>query len=74
MDTGDAHCWSDGFSGQIDHSNTSSIGTDETPASANHLDVAGSILQGADWFEHSGAQANINVTRCWSDELSGPLG
>jgi cysteine-rich repeat protein len=52
LDTRDAQCWSDGLSGQFDHVTTSSIGDNETPASADNVD--GSLLQGASGFEHAG--------------------
>ncbi len=76
LDDGSVRCWGYGANGELGYGNTSSIGDDETPASAGPVDlgpgrIAKAISAGS---EHACAILDDNTVRCWGYGVDGQLG
>jgi alpha-tubulin suppressor-like RCC1 family protein len=75
LTSGAVRCWGLAGSGQLGYSNTTTIGDDETPASAGVLDLAGRTVVTLSTGEvHSCAVLNTGVVRCWGSGSDGRLG
>jgi alpha-tubulin suppressor-like RCC1 family protein len=72
LDTGAVRCWGSARSGQLGYGNRISIGDTETPASADDVDIGGSLLPGA-LIEDSYDLFNSSNAHYWNDGLSDPF-
>lgn len=74
LNDGNVRCWGNGVHGRLGYGNSSTVGDDETPASAGDVDlgaVATQIVAGA---EHTCALLTDGGVRCWGRGSSGQLG
>jgi alpha-tubulin suppressor-like RCC1 family protein len=71
---GKVRCWGWGGNGQLGYGNKSSIGDDETPASAGDIDVGGAVVQIAAGGSHTCALLFGGKVRCWGTAEDGQLG
>ncbi|MCB1174040.1 MAG: hypothetical protein KDK39_10760 [Leptospiraceae bacterium] len=74
LNTGNVRCWGEGTTGRLGYANTNAIGDDETPASANDVNVGGIVTQITAGGFHTCALLNTGNVRCWGDGTSGYLG
>ena len=74
LDTGAVRCWGDGSWGRLGYGNTTSIGDNETPATAGDVDVGGTVTQIAAGFRYTCALLDTGVVRCWGSGANGSLG
>jgi alpha-tubulin suppressor-like RCC1 family protein len=74
LDTGKVRCWGSGGFGVLGHGNMSSIGDDETPASAGDVDVGGTVTQLAAGEFGTCALLSGGTVRCWGRGTEGRLG
>ena len=72
--TGDVRCWGYGASGQLGYGNRSTIGDDETPASAGNVPLGGKATAIAAGYEHTCALLTTGDVRCWGLSGYGQLG
>jgi alpha-tubulin suppressor-like RCC1 family protein len=73
LSTGNVRCWGFGNSGPLGYGNTTTIGDNETPASAGDVPVGGTVTQITAGTEHTCALLSTGNVRCWGDN-SGQLG
>jgi alpha-tubulin suppressor-like RCC1 family protein len=62
---GKLRCWGLGLYGALGHGNQSSIGDDETPASAGDVPVGGDVLQIVAAGSYTCALLGTGGVRCW---------
>jgi cysteine-rich repeat protein len=74
LETGAVRCWGFGMYGRLGYSNTSSVGDNETPATAGDVDVDGVVVQLAAGQEHTCALLATGAVRCWGVGSTGALG
>jgi alpha-tubulin suppressor-like RCC1 family protein len=74
LTTGNVRCWGLASSGQLGYSNTTTIGDNETPASAGDVNVGGTVTQVAAGNTHTCALLTTGKVRCWGFATSGQLG
>ncbi len=69
-------CWGYGSSGQLGYSNTTTIGDNETPASAGDVQAGGSVAikHIAAGYRHTCSLLSSGKVRCWGDGEQGRLG
>jgi cysteine-rich repeat protein len=70
LDTGKVRCWGQGDGGQLGYGNTTTIGDNETPASAGDVNVGGTVIQIDAGEFHTCALLNTGKVRCWGALLS----
>jgi alpha-tubulin suppressor-like RCC1 family protein len=74
LTSGAVRCWGSGGSGRLGYGNTTTIGDNETPASAGDVAVGGTVTHiGAGW-EHTCAVITTGAVRCWGWGGNGELG
>ena len=72
--TGAVRCWGYGYYGQLGYGNTTTIGDDETPASAGNVPLsATAVAITAGWY-HTCALLSTGDVRCWGYGYYGQLG
>jgi cysteine-rich repeat protein len=74
LDTGAVRCWGHGGYGQLGYGNINNIGDNETPASANTVNVGGTVIQISAGAIHTCALLDTGAVRCWGYGRSGQLG
>lgn len=74
LDTGAVRCWGSGDGGRLGYRNTSTIGDDETPASAGDVDLGGRVTEIAAGWSHTCALLDTGAVRCWGVGADGRLG
>lgn len=74
LTNGSVRCWGAGGDGQLGYGNTSTIGDDETPASAGDVNVGATVVQIAAGGNHTCALLANGKVRCWGNGSSGQLG
>ncbi|HZI06260.1 MAG TPA: fibrinogen-like YCDxxxxGGGW domain-containing protein, partial [Archangium sp.] len=74
LDTGKVRCWGHNAHGQLGLRHTRPIGDDEAPASAEDVDVGGSVRHLVAGAWHTCAQLTTGAVRCWGRNDSGQLG
>ena len=74
LNTGAVRCWGSNLGGQLGYGNTTSIGDNETPASAGDVNVGGSVRQLATGSAHTCAIMETGNVRCWGSNSAGQLG
>lgn len=74
LDDGTVSCWGSGSDGQLGHGSTSTIGDNETPASAGSVEVGGTVVKVATGTNHSCALITGGSVRCWGRGSDGRLG
>jgi alpha-tubulin suppressor-like RCC1 family protein len=72
LESGSVRCFGDGW--VLGYGNTSSIGDDETPASAGDVSLGQSAVQIATGERHSCALLTDGSVRCWGANTYGQLG
>lgn len=65
LEGGTVRCWGRSFYGQLGYGNTSSIGDDESPASAGDVDIGGVVVQISAGRHHTCAILDGGSVRCW---------
>ena len=71
---GTVRCWGFNDFGQLGYANISTIGDNETPASAGNVSVGGNVAQVSAGRFHTCALLENGGVRCWGLGLSGRLG
>jgi alpha-tubulin suppressor-like RCC1 family protein len=71
---GNVRCWGNNHNGELGYGNTSTIGDDETPASAGDVNVGGTVVQIATGAFHTCALLATGKVRCWGSGAQGQLG
>jgi alpha-tubulin suppressor-like RCC1 family protein len=74
LDTGAVRCWGAGADGRLGYGNTSTIGDNETPASAGNVVVGGAVVQIGAGQSHTCALLDTGAVRCWGAGADGRLG
>jgi len=74
IDDGTVQCWGSGTDGQLGYGNTSTIGNNETPASAGRVAVGGTVTKLAVGANHTCALLAGGSVRCWGHGGDGRLG
>jgi alpha-tubulin suppressor-like RCC1 family protein len=74
LQSGAVRCFGDGADGELGYGNLSSIGDDETPATAGNVDVGGFVVQVALGFSHTCALLDSGRVRCWGRGSAGRPG
>jgi cysteine-rich repeat protein len=74
LETGAVRCWGNGGQGRLGYGNTSTIGDDETPASAGDVDVGGYVIDLVAGTYHTCALLLSGEVRCWGSGYYGQLG
>jgi alpha-tubulin suppressor-like RCC1 family protein len=74
LDTGGVRCWGFGWYGQLGYASTSTIGDNETPASAGDVAIGAIASQVALGFYHTCALLVTGSIRCWGNNVRGELG
>jgi alpha-tubulin suppressor-like RCC1 family protein len=76
LDTGTIRCWGLGLQGQLGRGNTSSIGDNETPASAGDVPLTGgpAVARIDAGGAHTCALLESGAVRCWGKGSHGELG
>jgi alpha-tubulin suppressor-like RCC1 family protein/subtilisin family serine protease len=74
MTNGEVRCWGRNDYGQLGYGNKTSIGDDETPASAGSVDVGGKVVQLSAGENHTCALLDTGAVRCWGVGSTGRLG
>ena len=73
LDTGAVRCWGAGGSGRLGYGNSTTIGDDETPASAGNVTVGGTVTQIVTGSQTC-ALLDTGTVRCWGSSSNGMLG
>ncbi len=74
LSTGSVRCWGLGTDGRLGYGNTSTVGDDETPASAGDVDLGGPVVQLALGAAHSCALLATGAVRCWGSASGSETG
>ncbi|MET0592298.1 MAG: EGF domain-containing protein [Polyangiaceae bacterium] len=74
LESGAVGCWGFGLYGQLGYAQSTTIGDDETPASAGSVNVGGSAVQIAAGAHHTCALLQTGSVRCWGYGIYGSLG
>lgn len=74
LTTGKVRCWGQGAYGQLGYGNTTTIGDNETPATAGDVDVGGPVLQLSAGKAHTCALLSTGRVVCWGYNSNGQLG
>jgi alpha-tubulin suppressor-like RCC1 family protein len=74
LDTGAVRCWGWGVFGELGYGNETTIGDNETPASAGDVDVGGVVTHIAAGALHTCAALDTGAIRCWGSDYHGQLG
>ncbi len=74
LDTGAVRCWGSGNNGRLGYGNSSTIGDNETPASAGDVNAGGTVKQIATETAHTCALLDTGAVRCWGSGANGRLG
>jgi cysteine-rich repeat protein len=74
LEGGTVRCWGVGADGRLGYGNTSSIGDDETPASAGDVVIGGTVTQITAGAKHTCALLSTGAVRCWGAGADGRLG
>ena len=74
LDTGSVRCWGAGGFGRLGYGNSTTIGDDETPATAGDVVVGGLVTQIATGGSHTCALLSGGDVRCWGRATDGALG
>ena len=74
LSTGAVTCWGAGSSGRLGYGNTTTIGDDETPASAGTVNIGGTAIAVATGVDHTCVVLTSGAVKCWGDGAGGGLG
>jgi alpha-tubulin suppressor-like RCC1 family protein len=74
LDGGSVRCWGANFSGQLGYGHTETIGDDEAPAAAAHVDVGDTVEAIACGVQHTCAVLTGGAVKCWGLGGYGGLG
>ncbi|MCB0908524.1 MAG: hypothetical protein KDB63_15545, partial [Nocardioidaceae bacterium] len=74
LTTGDVRCWGYNLDGELGYGNTTTIGDDETPASAGDVTLGGSAVAITAGEQHTCALLTTGGVRCWGYGGDGVLG
>lgn len=74
LDAGNIRCWGYAEDGQLGYGNTTTIGDDESPATAGNVNVGGTVVGLAAGGAHTCALLDTGSVRCWGDGSFGQLG
>jgi Regulator of chromosome condensation (RCC1) repeat len=74
LSTGAVRCWGNNDDGQLGYASTTSIGDNETPASAGDVNVGDDVTQVSAGNSHTCALLSSGTVRCWGRGLEGELG
>jgi cysteine-rich repeat protein len=74
LEMGAVRCWGHGRHGQLGYGNRNNIGDNETPATAEEVDVGGRVVQLAAGASHTCALLETGAVRCWGLQGDGQLG
>jgi hypothetical protein len=74
LDTGAVRCWGSGYYGALGYGNMSSIGDNESPASAGDVPLSGIAGQITAGHSHVCAQLDTGGAHCWGQNSAGELG
>jgi alpha-tubulin suppressor-like RCC1 family protein len=74
LEAGRVRCWGSNDLGQLGYGHTEAIGDDETPASAEGIDLGGSAVRIVAGGLHTCALLGTGAARCWGDGQQGQLG
>ena len=74
LDTGSVRCWGAGGFGRLGYGNSTTIGDDETPATAGDVVVGGVVTQIVTGGSHTCALLSGGDVRCWGRATDGALG
>lgn len=74
LQSGAVRCWGAGSAGRLGYGNTSSIGDNETPASAGDVPLGAPALTISAGQEHTCALLSGGKVRCWGNGVNGQLG
>lgn len=74
LDTGAVRCWGDSSSGALGYGDATTIGDDETPASAGDLDLGALAVDIDALASHTCARLDTGGVRCWGLGTLGRLG
>jgi alpha-tubulin suppressor-like RCC1 family protein len=74
LDNGAVRCWGFGLYGQLGYGQSTTIGDDETPASAGNVNIGGTARQIAAGAYHTCALLDSGAVRCWGYGIYGALG
>jgi alpha-tubulin suppressor-like RCC1 family protein len=72
--SGSVRCWGNGADGRLGYANTTTIGDNETPATAGPVVLGGSAISVTAGGSHSCAMLSEGTLRCWGNGASGQLG
>lgn len=71
---GSVRCWGSGSAGRLGYGNTTTIGDDETPATAADIMLGGAATQVRTRGSHVCALLDTDNVRCWGNGANGQLG
>ena len=74
LDIGNVRCWGQGTSGKLGYANTTTIGDNETPASAGDLNLGGTATAISTGSFHNCALLDTGSVRCWGQGGFGGMG
>ena len=74
LESGAVRCWGRNEMGQLGYGNTTTIGDDETPATAGDVNIGGKATQITVGGGHSCALLESGAVRCWGYNAWGQLG
>ena len=74
LSTGAVTCWGGNLQGQLGYGNTTTIGDDETPASAGTVNIGGTAVAVATGVDHTCVVLTSGAVKCWGDGADGRLG
>lgn len=74
LEGGGVRCWGSGVAGRLGYGDETTIGNNETPASAGDVDVGGPVVQLSAGQNHTCAVLEGGTVRCWGAGGYGVLG
>lgn len=74
LTTGAVRCWGYGGDGRLGYGNATTIGDNETPASAGDVPLGGTAAAISAGASHTCALLTTGAVRCWGDGSGGRLG
>ncbi len=72
--SGQIRCWGSAVTGQLGYGNLTTIGDDESPATAGYVSIGGTAVEVVAGDYHTCARLSTGAVRCWGSASVGQLG